>query len=169
MKHDEYTGWVDAGRWPDDSLVPLPEPFENHNGTIQNLVLRQVTSVAAIKSKPGAMRANHYHKTDWHYTYVTHGLVLYLERSVGSDEIPEVMRFREGQMFFTPPMREHCMIFPQWTTIITMARNVRSHESHEEDVVRVPFVDEDLRDRLIAESRKVTVQELQAVLNEPEP
>jgi dTDP-4-dehydrorhamnose 3,5-epimerase-like enzyme len=140
MDNDTYTEMVNNGEWPSDSAVPLDTPFINENGVIQNLVLKPMTSVAVITSEPGSMRANHYHKTDWHYAYVVQGKVLYFERPVNSKEIPQPRAFVTGEMFFTPPMKEHTMVFPVKTTIVTMAKNVRSHESHEADLVRVEFI-----------------------------
>jgi quercetin dioxygenase-like cupin family protein len=141
--NDSYTEKVNNGEYPEDPAVPLDTPFINENGIIQNLVLKPMTSVAVITSKKGTMRANHYHKTDWHYTYVLSGIVEYYERPVSSKEIPSPHTFKAGEMFFTPPMREHTMVFPEETVIITMARNVRNHESHEADLVRVKFMTHD--------------------------
>ena len=135
-----YTFRVEAGDWPEDCSVPMDAPFKDSRGEIQNLILRPCTSVAIINSAPRTIRANHYHRTDWHYAYVVSGEVLYFERPVGSEGIPEPKRFGPGTMFFTPPMVEHCMAFPVDTVFVTMAKNVRSHESHEADVVRVEFV-----------------------------
>lgn len=142
MNHEEYVNAVMRGEWSESPSVPLESPFLNGNGKIQNLILQSVTSVAHIASVKGAVRANHYHKTDWHFTYVVRGSVAYLERPIGSKEIPEYSLFEAGTMFFTPPMREHVMVFPEDADIVTLARNVRSHESHESDVVRVSFIDQ---------------------------
>jgi hypothetical protein len=90
------------------------------------------------------VRANHWHRTDWHYSYVVRGKILYFERPVGSTEIPEPRVFTARQQFFTPPNREHAMLFAEDTDFITMARNVRLHEQHEEDVVRMPFITPEL-------------------------
>lgn len=140
MTNDEYTSAVDRGEWPSDPRVPLDGPFVNHNGSIQNLVMKNMTSVSALDSVKGAVRANHYHKTDWHYTYVASGAVAYFERPIGSDFVPDPIIFRKGDVFFTPPMKEHTMVFLSESLIVTMARNVRSHDSHEEDLVRVTFI-----------------------------
>lgn len=140
MDNDTYTDMVDKGEWPKNCSVPLDDPFVNHNGVIQNLLLKPLTSVAIITSVAGSMRANHYHKTDWHYAYVVSGKILYFERPVDSKEIPKPHIFEPGEMFFTPPMVEHVMVFPEETIFVTMARNVRSHESHEADLVRVNFI-----------------------------
>jgi dTDP-4-dehydrorhamnose 3,5-epimerase-like enzyme len=142
--HELYTASVDAGIWPKEKLVPLPQSFINDAGIIQNLILHPITSVAIITSKADTIRANHYHKTDWHYVYIISGKIVYFERKVGETktEIPHV--FLAGQMFFTPPMIEHVMYFPVETTFITMANNIRSHESHEADLVRVNFITKDM-------------------------
>lgn len=147
--NDSYTEKVNNGEYPEDSSVPLDTPFINENGIIQNLVLKPMTSVAIIDSNAGTMRANHYHKTDWHYSYVVSGRILYFERPVGSKEIPEPRIFLAREMFFTPPMKEHVMVFPMETVFITMARNVRSHESHEADLVRVNFISKEELSRYV--------------------
>lgn len=139
--NDSYTSKVENGEWPEGSSVPLDPPFTDHRGTIQNILLKPVTSLAVISSKAGTTRANHYHRTDWHYAYVISGRVLYYERDVGSQLKPDPVEFLPGSLFFTPPMREHCMAFPEDTVILTAARNVRSHESHESDLVRVRFIE----------------------------
>lgn len=153
LTHDEYTSMVDRGQWPGDPFVPLAESFVNKNGIIQNLVLKPVTTVTVIKSHAGTVRSNHYHKTDWHYIYVVSGKVLYLERPVGSLEIPEPTIFLAGTMFFTPPMREHSVIFPEKTELLTMAKNIRSHESHESDLVRVEFIRDDMINDFLSKIR----------------
>jgi quercetin dioxygenase-like cupin family protein len=140
MNNAEYTAAVDRGDWPSFPTVPLDAPFVNANGSIQNLVLKPMQSVTALTSVKGAVRANHYHKTDWHYTYVSHGTVLYLCRPIGSKDIPAPIVYKAGSLFFTPPLLEHAMVFAEDSVIITMAKNVRSHDEHESDLVRVEFV-----------------------------
>jgi uncharacterized RmlC-like cupin family protein len=140
LTNREYSSQVDAGRYPEQVAVPLDPPFVNPNGRIQNLLLERFTSAAVISSVKGAMRANHYHKTDWHYSYVLSGTVEYFSRPAGSRQRPKHVRFPAGTMFFSPPMVEHAMFFPEETTFITFAKNIRDHEHHEEDVVRVDLV-----------------------------
>lgn len=150
MTHDEYTIAVDEGRWPTDPRVPLPESFKNEAGEIQNLLLKPARSVAAIRSVRGAVRANHFHNTDWHYTYVASGRVLYFERALGATEIPKPHVFEAGEVFFTPPNREHAMLFAEDSLIVTIAKNARDHESHESDVVRVTFITPEIAREFVA-------------------
>ncbi len=122
------------------TLVPLNTPFEDNRGCIQNLLLSPITSVARITSRRGTVRANHYHLTDWHYAFVEAGEILYFERPIDSSTIPDPIRVRSGTMFFTPPNVEHAMLFIEDTVFYTFAKNIRSHESHESDLVRVEFI-----------------------------
>lgn len=135
-----YTESVEKGQYPAHPAVPLDEPFTNHNGAIQNLVLEKFSSAAIIHSTKGSIRANHYHKTDWHYAYVVFGTIVYYWRPVGSKEVPEHLSFGPGEIFFSPPMVEHAMYFPDGGTFVTFAKNIRDHATHEEDVVRVPLI-----------------------------
>jgi dTDP-4-dehydrorhamnose 3,5-epimerase-like enzyme len=149
MNNMEYTKKVDQGIFPANNLVPIDTGFVDARGEIKNLLLTPITSVAEIRSVRGAIRANHYHLTDWHYTFVVSGQVLYFERDVGSTEVPKHQTINPGQMFFTPPMREHAMLFSQDSVIMTFAKNIRSHENHEGDLVRVTVVSADLAKRLV--------------------
>ncbi len=140
-RNEEFTAQVEAGKWPKAVLVPLDNNFEDARGVIQNLVLAPMSSAAIITSKKGTIRANHYHKTDWHYAYVISGAIDYYHRPAGSTASPEKLTIRAGQMFFTPPLVEHTMVFPEDTVFLTLAKNVRTHDNHESDLVRVKLVD----------------------------
>lgn len=140
----EYARAVDAGVYPTGPDVPIDIGLTDHRGEIANLLLTPITSVARITSKRGTVRANHYHRTDWHYTFVEHGTVFYFERAVGDDSVPAPRSFVSGEMFFTPPNIEHAMLFAEDCIIFTFAKNKRTHEEHESDVVRVDFVTPDI-------------------------
>lgn len=134
---DDVEGAMD---WPRQPLVPLEEPFVDQRGAIQPLVDDTMMSAVWITSKSGVLRANHYHKTDWHYCYVVEGAIEYFHRPHGSTAGPERILVPTGAMFFTPPMVEHAMRFPEDTVFLTLSRNRRDHTSYEADVVRVELV-----------------------------
>ena len=141
MDNSEYTSKVDVGDWPEAVIVPLDSPFHDDRGDIQNLVLKPMGSVAIITSKAGSIRANHRHQTDWHYSYVLSGSIKYYYRPANSKEEPKFVIVKAGQMFFTPPMVDHTMVFPEDTVFITMAKNFRTHENHEADLIRVQMIE----------------------------
>ena len=126
--------------WPTEPLVKLEKPFVDARGAIQPLVDLMMRSAVLIESNKGSLRANHYHKTDWHYCYVISGCIEYLHRPTGSDGEPEILLVRKGEMVFTPPMVDHGMRFPEDTVFLTLSRNPRDQESYEADVVRVDMV-----------------------------
>ncbi len=123
--------------WPTEVVVALPEPFTDDRGTIQPLVDLDMKSAVLITSRPGAVRADHYHKTDWHYCYLHSGSMAYYHRPAGSGARPEEVIVTAGQMVFTPPMVEHAMHFLEDTVFVTLSRNPRDRPSYEADVVRV--------------------------------
>ena len=48
-------------------IVKLENPFIDERGEIQPLVDSLMKSAVLIRSKANTLRANHYHKTDWHF------------------------------------------------------------------------------------------------------
>lgn len=130
----------DPSMWPTDVIVEQPDSFDDARGSIQPLYDLPTKSVVLISSKKGTVRANHYHLTDWHYCYVTEGEIDYYHRPHGSDAAPEKVTVRAGQLFFTPPMVDHAMVFTQDTVFFTFGRNPRDQESYEADVRRIELV-----------------------------
>ena len=127
--------------WPTKPLVDLEKPFIDKRGSIQPLVDLLMKSAVMIHSKAGSLRANHYHKTDWHYCYVINGKINYYHRELNSNKEPELLVVEKGRMVFTPPMVEHCMKFPEDTLFLTLSRNHRDQETYEADVVRTNLID----------------------------
>jgi len=123
--------------WPKDVLVKLEKAFSDARGDIQPLVDLPMKSCVLITSKKGALRANHYHKTDWHFCYVLNGEIEYYHRPHGEEGPGEKVIVGPGELFFTPPMVDHAMVFTKETTFITLGRNSRKQEVYEADVERI--------------------------------
>ena len=121
---------------PKDVIVELTEKHEDERGVILPLVDLPMESAVLITSKKGSVRANHYHETDWHYCYVITGKINYYHRPAGDKSEPELVTITAGQLFFTPPMVEHAMVFEEDTTFLTLGRNSRRQEVYEADVKR---------------------------------
>jgi dTDP-4-dehydrorhamnose 3,5-epimerase-like enzyme len=129
-----------TNNFPKDVIVPLEKPFTDSRGAIQTLADAPLQAAQIITSKKGTVRANHYHKAGWHYCYVVSGSIDYYHRPVGSKDKPEHVHIKTGQVFFTPPMVEHAMVFPEDTTFLNLAGNKRDQKAYEEDLVRVELV-----------------------------
>ena len=121
-------------------LVQLPQKISDLRGYIQPLVDRPIGSALVIESRKGAIRANHYHKTDWHYCYMLRGSMEYYERATGILEPPSMVVVWVGQMVFTPSMADHAMRFLEDSLWVVLARNSRTQACYEADTVRVELI-----------------------------
>jgi len=129
---------LERRNWPKDVIVALEKAHADLRGELQPLVDLPMRSCVLIHSKKGTVRANHFHQTDWHYCYVLSGSIEYYHRPHGSNRTPEKVLVKTRELFFTPPMVDHAMVFPEDTVFLTLGRNSRAQEVYEADVVRIP-------------------------------
>jgi quercetin dioxygenase-like cupin family protein len=119
------------------SKIQLPDAFIDDRGIIQPIAKDIFNDVALIKSNKGSIRANHYHKTDSHFSYVVSGKIKYLSREVGSNTPPVMEYMNPGDLFYTPSLLEHLMYFEEETVFINISNNKRDHLDYEQDLIRV--------------------------------
>jgi|SRR3989344_5117637 len=103
-----------------------------------------IKSMLMMTSKPGAIRANHYHKQDGHHVYLLTGSMEYFEAPL-VDGVPDLTKLekeivRAGDMVFSPPMVAHAMKFLDDTTCFVFALKSRSQDDYEQDTVRVKLI-----------------------------
>jgi len=125
---------------PKEVMIKLEKPFNDERGEIQPLVDLTMKSCVLISSKKNTIRANHYHKTDWHFCYVLDGEIDYYHREVGDKEFPKMVKIKKNELFFTPPMVEHAMVFHKDTIFLTLGGNSRIQSEYEADLVRVDLI-----------------------------
>ena len=130
----------DTAWYPTDPLVKLPEPFIDDRGAIRPLADATMQSALIIETKKGSVRANHYHKKDWHYCHILKGGFEYYWRDVGDTNPPKKLVAKEGDTVFSPPMVEHAMLYTEDTLLIVLAGNPRDQATYEADVVRVDLI-----------------------------
>ena len=78
-------------------IIDLKERFGDNRGFIQPLCDLNMKSASLIFTKPNQWRANHYHKTDWHFIYVVKGEFEYYFRKTGANEDPKKKNVTKGQ------------------------------------------------------------------------
>ena len=120
-----------------DPVCKPTDSFSDDRGEIIHVCDEEMKSCVFITSKKGTVRANHFHKTDWHYCFVTDGEIEYYYRETGDNEEPKVVTVKKGQCFFTPPMVDHAMKFNKDTTFVCLGRNPRDQKSYEADIERI--------------------------------
>ncbi len=102
---------------------------------------QKIASVLLITCKKGAIRANHYHKEDSHYSYMLSGKMEYIEEPPpGEKGKREGAIIEAGDMVYTPPMRAHKMTFLEDSVFIALATKSRKEGAYEDDTVRIKIV-----------------------------
>ncbi len=111
-------------------------------GIIEKLAEGEYHSILRITSKKGTVRANHFHKGDSHMCYCTKGKIEYLWRDARDDSAPlQRVLIEAGQLFYTPPMVAHAMVFLEDTEFYAFTTSPRHTQAdYEEDVTRVTLV-----------------------------
>jgi dTDP-4-dehydrorhamnose 3,5-epimerase-like enzyme len=125
---------------PKNVKVKLSDFFEDKRGKILNIANILFRSCALIKSKKNSIRANHYHKKDWHYCYVLKGKIAYYHRKHGTKTKPKKIIINKGELFFTPPMIDHAMKFLSYTEFLTLGRGSRSKINYDEDTIKIDLI-----------------------------
>jgi mannose-6-phosphate isomerase-like protein (cupin superfamily) len=142
---DEFIGYmnnVEAGKYPNDPLVPEGSEFVNDSGVIKNLAFGSFSWLALIESKKDTLRSNHHHLTDSHFLHVISGSMLYWWES--ADEVvgketgknKRMIVVKKGETIFTPPLVVHATYFPVDCVMTSLSRRQRHTHMHEKDLVR---------------------------------
>ncbi len=121
-------------------LIQLPEGFIDDRGHIQPICDLEMKSASIILSKKNSWRANHYHKSDWHFIYVIKGSFEYYFKKTNSKEKINKKIITKGNLLFTGPMIDHAMYYTEETEILVVSKNPRDQNTYEEDTVRIDFM-----------------------------
>lgn len=132
---NEYFAKVDHPRFP---ILEIPQVFRDSRGAIFNIADGQLSDVAIIDSNANSIRANHYHKEDWHLSYILSGAAEYRFKSIDllSGEPWNSITIGEGDLIFTPSNHWHCFEFLEPTTMVVVSRISRLVNIYESDTIR---------------------------------
>ena len=132
----ELSALFQESHFKDYPFVEIPQSFSDDRGRIDNLADGVLGDVALISSTFGAIRANHVHLNDWHFSYLVDGSMEYIWKD--SKGIQKSTTVIKGQMVFTPPGVPHKMVFLEESQFIAISAKNRSSENYEEDTTRLP-------------------------------
>jgi dTDP-4-dehydrorhamnose 3,5-epimerase-like enzyme len=131
--------------YQDMDIIENNNKIEDDRGFIQSISDLDMKSASIIYTKKNQWRANHYHKKDWHFIYVTKGSFEYYFRKTNSNEKIKKKIVSVGQLLFTGNMVDHAMFYTEETEILVVSKNPRDQETYEEDTVRIDFMDDSKR------------------------
>jgi len=125
-------------------IVKKIKPFHvDERGEMSHLLdnASNITSVLYITCKKGAIRANHYHKKDTHYSYMVEGSMEYTYKNLKTkNSKPKTVVVSAGEIVVTPPMTMHAMIFLEDSIFIALTTEARDQKKYEKDTVRVKLI-----------------------------
>lgn len=120
INNDGYDGY------PLPDIFPVYVKYCGECGWVASqLTKSDKFNVVSNFNDPGDSRAPHYHKTGWHFEFVTFGKVEYFQRPLGSKEVPHSIILNVGQLLFIPPMVEHGLYFSGVGNLFTWANKGR--------------------------------------------
>ena len=126
----------------DKDVINLPDNYKDDRGFIQPICDLNMKSASLIISKANTWRANHYHKTDWHFIYVLEGTFEYYFRKTDSKGKIKKIVVKKDQLLFTGPLVDHAMLYTEETKILVLSKNPRDQKTYEEDTVRIDFMND---------------------------
>lgn len=124
-------------------VIHIKPEFTDERGFISRLVdddTLKFRAVLYITGKKGAVRGNHYHKTDAHYVYCLSGKFRYSEKDMNKrSPKKESVILKPGDLVLSHPMVAHSMEFLEDTVFLAITTEPREHEKYEGDTVRLKF------------------------------
>lgn len=100
------------------------------------------TSAVLITCNKGAVRANHWHKKDTHYSYMIEGSMEYTYRQVDEDDSKKkTLLVKKGDIVCTPPKTVHAMRFLEKSVFIALTTEERDQSQYEKDTVRIRLIE----------------------------
>jgi len=119
-------------------VVTIKPSFTDDRGTITNVLEEPISSIVLITCRKGAIRANHYHKKDSHWSYMLKGRMEYYEkRKNGKVEMAMV---EEGQMVYSAPNVPHAMKFLETSIFLALTTKKRSKGRYDDDTVKCQII-----------------------------
>lgn len=115
--------------------------FIDERGEMSHLLEENVSinSAILISCKKGAVRANHFHKKDNHYSIVLEGKMNYFYKDSKSSKIKKIL-VKKGYCVYTPAKEIHAMKFLEKSLFLALATEQREQDKYEDDTVKVKII-----------------------------
>ena len=120
------------------NVITVKPSFIDERGAITNILDERINSIVLITCNKGAIRANHYHKKDSHWSYMISGKMEYSERSKDG-EIEKVV-VAAGQMVFSATNIPHAMMFLEPSVFLALTTRKRLGGQYDKDIVKCKLI-----------------------------
>ncbi|HUA53739.1 MAG TPA: cupin domain-containing protein [Candidatus Sulfotelmatobacter sp.] len=117
-------------------VVKVPVSFRDERGEIIDVLKKGVIEyVTIIRSRKGAVRANHFHKDTYQYVYVLEGSLRVVSQM--PDEPVSEVRLEAGDLILNVPDERHAFEALSDTTFLVLTRGPRGGDDYERDTFRL--------------------------------
>ncbi len=129
--------------YPNSECIKIVKPFHVDDRGVLAFLSDQdhrfkITEVMWMESKTGAVRANHYHKTDVHTIYLVSGKFEYITRDMRDPNAKvEKTIVNAGEIVTSPSMVAHKVVFLEDSLTVVLTTEPRDQEHYESDTVRL--------------------------------
>lgn len=120
--------------------IRVRSSFKDKRGVITNVLEEKINSVVLITCKKGAVRANHYHKKDSHWSYIISGSMEYYEENT-SGKIEKII-VKKGEMIYSAPKVPHAMKFLESSVFIALTTKKRKDGKYDKDTIPYKLIEE---------------------------
>ena len=125
-------------------IIKKLKPFYvDERGTMTHLLDGKIKIIGAllITCNKGAIRANHYHTHDIHYSYMLKGSMEYTYQNLKvKNSKKRSIIVHEGDLVYTPPMTGHAMRFLEDSIFLALTTEKRDKSSYETDTIRLKLI-----------------------------
>lgn len=125
-------------------VTHIKPEFVDERGGIARIVDQDkhpIKAILRITAKAGTIRGNHYHKTEYLYTYMESGSCEYfIKDSKNPNAKVESTILGPGDMVFTKPGTIRAARFLEDSVMYHIGTASREHNEYEKDVVRVKII-----------------------------
>jgi quercetin dioxygenase-like cupin family protein len=133
-----------------ESVKMIESAWSDDRGDIFNMFEGPIHHIAHITCTPGAVRANHYHKTLHQYMYCISGEFESWSCDVDNPEEKVMHIVKPGMIVDTPAMVAHAQRFTKDSVVIALSTIPRSEGSYEDDtysfeVIEGAYINPELR------------------------
>ena len=126
-------------------VTHIKPEFVDDRGGIARIIDQDkfpIRAVLRITSKAGTTRANHFHKTDYHYIYVESGKCEYSEKdSSNPSGKVETVVMESGDLVLSNPGIIHGVKFLEDTVLYAFTSEKREQDKYENDIERIKIIE----------------------------
>jgi len=126
---------------PNETIIMIQPAFEDERGIITNILDKDISHIAIITSKKGAIRANHYHPEQTQYEYLISGEYESYSKDLRKEDAEtEKSIIAPGSLVITPKMIAHAMKFTKDSVMLNITTGARDSKDYEEHTKKYKLI-----------------------------